>query len=89
MLEWLSGTDGWLLILDNVDDRASQPFCARRGKGHVLITSRESVFAELGVPRALECRDLDAEEAVRFLLARTGREDADAGERAAAHRTGG
>ncbi len=53
----------------------SQSFVPQRGKGDVLITSRESVFQELGIARALDVRDLDSDEAVRFLLTRTGRED--------------
>ncbi|HXW76160.1 MAG TPA: tetratricopeptide repeat protein, partial [Candidatus Eremiobacteraceae bacterium] len=73
-IEWLNGTERWLLILDNVDDRAHvMPFIPERGKGDVLITSRESVFQELGIARGLDVVDLDADEAVRFLYARTGR----------------
>jgi class 3 adenylate cyclase/tetratricopeptide (TPR) repeat protein len=83
--EWLRGADRWLLILDNVDDRREiRRFVPDRGKGDVLITSRESVFAELGIPRALEVRDLDSDEALRFLLTRTGHEDGEPGERSAA-----
>ncbi len=85
VLAWLNRTDRWLLILDNVDDRREvQPFVPARGRGDLLITSRESVFPELGIPRALELRDLDGNEAVAFLLARTGRDDADSTDRAAA-----
>ena len=75
VLEWLNGNDRWLLILDNVDDRRDvRSFVPQRGKGDVLITSRESVFQELGIARALDVRDLDNDEAVHFLLTRTGRE---------------
>lgn len=75
-LAWLNKTDGWLLILDNVEDRGDlRRFVPEHGKGDVLITSRETVFAELGIPRALDVRDLDGDDAVRFLLARTGRSD--------------
>ena len=84
-LEWLNRTERWLLILDNVDDRRDvRPFVPGRGTGDLLITSRESVFPELGIPSALEIRDLDRDEAVRFLLARTGRKDAEPDDRAAA-----
>jgi tetratricopeptide (TPR) repeat protein len=77
VVKWLSGTDRWLLILDNVDSRQEvQPFVPATGKGHILITSRESVFQEFGIARGLEVLDLDGDEAVRFLLMRTGREDA-------------
>ena len=85
-LAWMDANDDWLLILDNVSDRREvRPFVPGRGKGDVLITSREPVFAELGIPRALELHDLDTEDGVRFLLTRTGREeDADSSDRAAA-----
>jgi tetratricopeptide (TPR) repeat protein len=41
VLEWMTKTAGWLLIVDNVD-RPEQvaPFLPRNGKGHVLVTSR-------------------------------------------------
>jgi class 3 adenylate cyclase/tetratricopeptide (TPR) repeat protein len=84
-LAWLNVNDGWLLILDNVDDRREvRVFVPARGKGDVLITSRETVFADLGIPRALELHDLNTEEGVRFLLSRTGRDDAGPDDRAAA-----
>jgi tetratricopeptide (TPR) repeat protein len=84
VLDWLAKTDGWLLILDNVDDRLeSRPFMPEPGKGDVLITSRESVLADLGIPRALAVGDLTADEATRFLLARTGRDPGDSAERTA------
>ena len=83
--EWLDRTDGWLLILDNVDDRRDvQRFFPVRGTGDLLITSRESVFSELGIPRALEVRELDDDAATQFLLARTGRDPSDPADRAAA-----
>jgi class 3 adenylate cyclase/tetratricopeptide (TPR) repeat protein len=72
-LAWLNRNDGWLLIFDNVDDRRDlRNFAPARGKGNVLITSRESVFAEFGVPRAFDVPELAGDEAARFLLARTG-----------------
>lgn len=84
-LTWLNQNDGWLLILDNVDDRRElRPFVPEGDKGDVLITSRESVFPEFGIPRALAVGDLEAEDAVRFLLARTGRKATDSGDQAAA-----
>jgi hypothetical protein len=80
----MEANGGWLLILDNVDDRREvQQFVLARGEGHVLLTSREPVFAELGIPRAVGLRDFDTEEGVRFLLRRAGREDADSNDRAA------
>lgn len=85
VLAWLNGNDKWLLILDNVDDRlVVLPFVPVRGRGDLLITSRGPLFPEFGIPRALELRDLDGDEALTFLLTRTGREDADITSRAAA-----
>ncbi len=80
---WLGTTDRWLLILDNVEDRREvRPFVPALDNGDVLITSRESVFGEMGIPRALEVGDLEDDEAVRFLLARTGRKGDESCERA-------
>ena len=85
VLAWLDAEPGWLLILDNVDDRRGvQPFVPESLAGDVLITSRDTVFPELGIPRALEVGDLDAAEAIAFLLRRAGREGAVGDERAAA-----
>jgi class 3 adenylate cyclase/tetratricopeptide (TPR) repeat protein len=86
-LEWLNANDQWLVILDNVEDRREiRRFVPDRNKGDILITSRESVFQELGIPRALEVLELDGEEAVKFLFTRTGRDASDPGEVAAATR---
>ena len=84
-LKWLGANPGWLLILDNVDDRKDVlPFIPEGSPGDVLITSREPVFPELGIPRALQMPDLESADAVRLLLLRTGREEAGAQERTAA-----
>jgi len=85
VLSWLNRNDRWLLILDNVDDRRElRPFLPARGKGDVLITSLESVFHEIGIADAIEVGDLGAEEAVRLLLRRAGRDYSDSREHAAA-----
>ena len=85
VLQWFDSTDRWLLILDNVDSRQEvRPFVPQSEKGHLLVTSRESVFQEFGIARGLEVVDLDDDEALRFLLSRTGREVAGAADRAAA-----
>jgi tetratricopeptide (TPR) repeat protein len=77
-LEWMNGNGRWLLILDNVEDRRDlQSFVPQRGEGHILITSREPVFQELGIARALEAVDLEGDDAVRFLLTRTGRDESE------------
>jgi tetratricopeptide (TPR) repeat protein len=85
VLEWLNETDRWLLIFDNVAERLDATlFMPQLGRGHVLITSRESVFQEMGVPHALEVDELDDDEALDFLLTRTSRHSADSAEREAA-----
>ena len=85
VLDWLNARDRWLLILDNVDERReARPFVPTNDKGDLIITSRESVFQELGIARGLEVVDLDSDEALRFLLARTGRSEVDPREREAA-----
>ena len=67
----------WLLVFDNVEERrAIVPFVPRTLRGDVLITSREPVFPELGLARAIELDDLSADDAASFLLTRCGREDA-------------
>jgi class 3 adenylate cyclase/tetratricopeptide (TPR) repeat protein len=84
-LDWLNQTDGWLMILDNVEDRREVArFVSSSSGGHVVITSREQVLPELGVPRALRVPDLDMADAVRFLFARSGREPDEPYERDAA-----
>lgn len=83
-LEWLNANDGWLLILDNAEDReVLRGFVPDGNVGNVLITSRERVFQEVGIPRALDVPDLAADESLHFLRLRTGRE-AVAGEEIAA-----
>lgn len=73
---WFERNERWLLILDNVEDRAAvRRFVPSRGAGHLVITSREFAFPEFGIPRALRVGDLGAAEAQHFLLVRTGRED--------------
>ena len=41
---WLQAHDGWLLILDNVEDIADvEPLLGQAGAGHVVITTRRDV----------------------------------------------
>jgi tetratricopeptide (TPR) repeat protein/transcriptional regulator with XRE-family HTH domain len=83
-LKWMNANAGWLLILDNVENRdVVQPFVPQ-SSGDVLITSREPVFAELGLPRALQMPDFGADDALRLMLLRTGHEDVSSDERRAA-----
>ena len=89
VLARLNAMDGWLLILDNVEDRAEvRRFVPERDRGDVLITSREPVFAALGMPRGFDVGDLQSEESVRSSSTRMGREDAAAWRPLLRRRTG-
>ncbi|MEA5449603.1 tetratricopeptide repeat protein [Leptolyngbya sp. CCNP1308] len=71
---WLSREEGWLLIFDNADQpELVQPFLPREIKGHILVTSRAQDFQDLGIVQAVEMETLNPEEAIAFLLTRTGR----------------
>ncbi|ASC72737.1 hypothetical protein XM38_036950 [Halomicronema hongdechloris C2206] len=74
---WLAEHTGWLLVLDNADDPSFiRNYLPKRGQGHVLITSRVQDLQRLGVIQPLSLDALNPEEAVAFLLQRTGREAA-------------
>ena len=63
----------WLLIFDNVPDRASvEAFLPPAGPGRVLITSQSALWP-LG--QALEVPVFDTEVAAGFLVDRTGDPD--------------
>lgn len=82
---WLETNCGWLLILDNATDADSlRPFLPRGTTGHVLITSRVSVFDALGVASPVRISPMEPAEALELLLSRTGRHDVDREEREAA-----
>ena len=73
---WLSRHDNWLLIFDNADQPdLLQPFQPTDPRGHVLITSRAQDLQVLGIAYPVEMETLDPDEALAFLLRRTGRED--------------
>ncbi|WP_346112020.1 NB-ARC domain-containing protein [Nonomuraea maheshkhaliensis] len=66
-LQWLASHDGWLIVLDNVDNPADvQPLLARAPHGRFLITSRRATgWHRLATPVALDV--LDHPEAVELL----------------------
>ena len=73
---WLSREEGWLLIFDNADrPDLVQPFLPREITGHILVTSRAQDFQDLGIVQPLEMETLSPQEAIAFLLNRTGRTD--------------
>ncbi|MCX6844130.1 MAG: FxSxx-COOH system tetratricopeptide repeat protein, partial [candidate division WOR-3 bacterium] len=70
----LNSRDNWLLVFDNVQQPADIDLCLPNcGKGHVIITSRHSDWANKAEEFRVEV--LPEPEAVVFLLRRTGRED--------------
>jgi tetratricopeptide (TPR) repeat protein len=73
VLRWLESNPTWLMILDNVDDRAAVAEVAklmpRLKGGHIVITARASNFPA-GVQK-LEISTLDENAAAQFLLDRT------------------
>ena len=70
---WLSREEGWLLIFDNADQPdLVQPFLPREIQGHILVTSRAQDFQDLGIVQPVTMETLNPEEAVEFLLTRTG-----------------
>ena len=83
---WLEQHEQWLLIFDNADTPASLKSYVPRnttGKGHLLLTSRAQVFDMLGIARPMEVQEMQPEEAVEFLLKRTGRDEPESQERTA------
>jgi hypothetical protein len=72
-LRWLESNPTWLMILDNVDDRAAVSEVAklmpRLKGGHVVVTARASNFPAF--VRKLEVSTLDENTATQFLLDRT------------------
>jgi tetratricopeptide (TPR) repeat protein len=74
---WLSSENGWLLVFDNADDPALvRPFLpSTRMSGRVLLTSRARSFISVGIKKALSVETLEPEDAVRFLIERTGDSD--------------
>ena len=73
VLRWLEAHPTWLMILNNVDDRAAVAGVAklmpRLKGGHVVVTARASNFPA-GV-RKLEVSTLDENAASQFILDRT------------------
>ena len=73
VLRWLEANPMWLMILDNVDDRAAVSevvkLMPRLKGGHVVVTARASNFPA-GF-RKLQVSTLDENAAAQFLLDRT------------------
>ena len=75
---WFDSNEGWLLILDNADDPSVlPPFMPGEPKGRILITSRAETLQEVGIPEPLKLEQMPPDEALDFLLKRTGKKDLD------------
>src|SRR5512135_1392410 len=73
---WLGREPGYLLILDNADEPALvKPYLPPDPRGHVLLTSRAHNFDVLGVRKPIGVPVMMPNEALEFLLKRTGREE--------------
>jgi len=76
--DWLSHNEGWLLIFDNARDQASCEALLPWGSaGHVIITSRNTNWKRFA--ESVLVKTLPREEAVAFLLKRTGQDQSHAG----------
>ncbi|MEU8153295.1 FxSxx-COOH system tetratricopeptide repeat protein [Micromonospora sp. NPDC048986] len=73
---WLQNQSGWLLVLDNVEQRSDvEPLLAQLDTGHLLITTRRDVNWETLADGCLRLDMLDRESAVRLLLEHAGQQD--------------
>ncbi len=73
VLDWLHRHDGWLLVLDGADEPpVLAPFLPTAGGGHVVVTSRRSRLAGLGVRRPLGLEVFAAADSLAFLTERAG-----------------
>jgi tetratricopeptide (TPR) repeat protein len=69
--EWLEGNPGWLLIFDDATDLTLiENYIPSVGQGHIILTSRMSVFDNLGIKTPLSLGKMTAAEAEDFLIKR-------------------
>jgi len=72
--EWLRLNRGWLLVFDNAEDVTPvREYIPRGSAGHIIVTSRDPNWT--GVATPLSVKALPIDEAVEFLLKRTGHQD--------------
>ncbi len=68
--------NSWLIIFDNVEDpELIVKYRPDKSNGHILLTSRSHTFDVLGITSSTELGEMAPEEALQFLLKRTGREN--------------
>lgn len=72
--KWLSQNRGWLLVFDHAENMNSvRDYLPRSSEGHIIVTSRNPNWK--GVAKPLSLLALPPEEAIEFLLKRTGHQD--------------
>ncbi|QDT96282.1 FxSxx-COOH system tetratricopeptide repeat protein [Gimesia aquarii] len=72
---WLEQHHNWLLIFDNADQPNSlERFLPLQSQGHILLTSRASVFDTLQILEPIEVDKLPLDQATAFLIKRVARE---------------
>ena len=71
---WLETNSRWLLIFDNADDpKLVEKYFPFQSKGHIILTSRAQIFANLRIMKPLKMDEMSPDESKQFLLIRTGR----------------
>lgn len=84
MKAWLANHTAWLLIFDNADTPSLlEPWIPNNPEGKILITSRASVFLEIGISSSFALEPMSTTEGTEMLFRRTGYEETES-ERAAA-----
>ena len=87
---WLTSHKNWLLIIDNAEN--IEPIASLLPSsflGHVILTSRKTVFDTLGIANPIKLSVLEPDESISFLFKRTKREDTDESEHQAADQLAG
>jgi len=76
VLNWLKTNEKWLLIFDNADEPSVlKNLMPLDPKGHILLTSRAHIFEELGITSQIKMEKMLPDEARKFFLKRTKREN--------------
>lgn len=72
--EWLRVHSNWLLIFDNATNSESvRDYFPQNSAGHTLVTSRNASWR--GLMKPLPVQKMNVEDAIEFLLKRTGQTD--------------
>jgi len=71
--QWLSKSDGWLLVFDNAaDPQEIAAYLPPSASGHVIITSRRPDWRSVAAPLPVET--MNADDAIEFLYKRSGQQ---------------